>query len=232
MSDEPKLHPTLSSLAISPTISNRTVSDTQPANASFELSDIDSATSFTGSVGDESFDSVGSLYQVSNRSQGKVASPDAATTEKQRSTFEGIARGAPRRSERIRNLPETREQRKLHQLTESLLFVRSALTDESEGGERSRDSLISETSSSTGNQAIASPDCDNRSSTKRGYQLQRSSNCERSLSESCNNNQHKTSLPRYVRVSLCDDRRDRRLRRSHSRDCKKLISTDSDKVAQ
>jgi hypothetical protein len=238
MSDEPKMRPNLSSLVIPPKHSNRTASDTPRSNTSFELSDIDTAASFTGLEGVESFESADTPFEGSNRSRTQVVSPDATRTRKARSTHDDVARRAARRSERIRNLRQRREQRQVHQITKSLRLVPSASTDDSEGGARTVDSLLSETSSSTGNRAITNRDCDiiqgDRPITRLRRQRQRTSNCDRSVSESSYRMQHKSSLPRYVRVSSSDDRREGRVRRrSHSRDNTTLLATtDSDKVAQ
>lgn len=162
-SEEQNLRPSLSSLALPATLSTRTVSDTYTPRSNtsggFELSDVDTNASSAGLDFAESFESTGAFYDGSKRAERQATSLAAASSSSsgRKGSPEDVARRAARRSQRIRQLQEKQEQRKLNQLTETLLFMRSASTDESEAGEKSADSsFVSEASSSTGNQAVGS----------------------------------------------------------------------------
>jgi hypothetical protein len=219
----------------SPDSSSRQFASNTPRSqhsCGFELSDIDTTASSTAVETIESFEST---FEATAASRFKSAT----------ATVEEIARRAARRSERIRKLQEKKEARKLNQLTESLLFMRSASTD-SEDTSRSFGSKMSETSSSTDYQALAEaskPDQPRMRRRRQGsserheperYTLRTSlgSNA-RNLSDSSNSRQQ-PQPPRYVRVDSSQaEIRQRRAQRSRSRDNNNpLVSVDSDKRAQ
>ncbi|KAL3939238.1 MAG: hypothetical protein SGARI_001445 [Bacillariaceae sp.] len=233
--------------------SRRSASNTPRSNPScgFEISDIDTTASSSAIENAESFDSTGAIQvPPAFRAASKVppAFATAATSKPgtpKSTTMEDIARRAARRSDRIRKIQEKKEARKLNHLTESLLFMRSASTDESDTG-KSFESMLSETSSSTGNRGLtgASESIKAPSPNRMRRRRQKSSGSEISDSYtprhslgssernvSTSSNSRKSSFPRYVEVDSSEiETRQRRARRSKSRD--NMVSLDSDKVAQ
>ncbi|KAG7370895.1 hypothetical protein IV203_019465 [Nitzschia inconspicua] len=258
MSDEQNVGSEFTSVGLPPTLSTRSVSDTCTPRSNTsggfdcDLSEVDTAASSKGLGFAESFDVADVLHDKSRRAQRQVTSPAASASSRTKGTPEDLEKITRRRSERIRYI---QEQRKLNQLTESLLFMRSTSTDESEDGGKSADSsFVSETSFSTGNLAVSSVARDETMTNRMGPRRQRSSDSSgrntasngidevaqnnndvvrRRLQQSIDSdNRYKSALPRYVQIDSSDGLRERRTRRSRSRDNLTLHPTDSDRIAQ